>query len=186
MIYIKTDTHIYIHFFTTLLSFWLKFLKIFSKTQLFNYTYLIFGIAYLQNWSNSFKDTFTIGELSLHWHYCPIAQPYLFCSVLGKNTAYSAGKHYTGLCGKRKVYAKHAPVFHNYSSCLSKGQTVQRRCRSNALFSNWHLTLYFCNYALSIWYIFIWHVHKKIRRHFCELPIFCCLETFWERRLKQT
>lgn len=99
----------------------------------------------------------------------------LFCQVLGTNSAYLAGKHYTGLCGKSKVHAKHSPVFHNYSSCLSKGQTVHRRCRSNALSSNWHLTLYFSSYALSIWYIFIWHVHKKIKRHCCEPPIFCCL-----------
>lgn len=30
------------------------------------------------------------------------------------------------------------------------------------LSSNWHLPLYFSNYAISIWYIFIWRAHKKI------------------------
>lgn len=104
----------------------------------------------------------------------------------------TAGKQ-KNLCGRRKAYAKHPPFFHNYSCYLSKGQTVHKRFKSNSFLSNWHLPLYFSNYAISTWYIFIWHAHKRIpflcrnKNAFCVTQTFCWLKsTLIERKLSQS
>lgn len=152
-----------------------KFLKVSPKTKqnkkptnCSNESWcLTFGVDYLINWRNWINDTLAIVNLYLKW--CPHskAQLLLYYLILGPSTLISDFAH--ALLENRRIYAVGGKYmqsilhfFHNYSCYLSKGQTVHKRFKSNSFFSNWHLPLYFSNYAISTWYIFIWHAHKKV------------------------
>lgn len=166
-------------------------LKSFPKNNRSIITF-IFGRGYLTDWGNCLDDTSTIDELNLKWHYHPIDQLYISYLVLRTNTAYSAGIHYSGLCGRAKYMQSILQFFIITVAAYPKGK-LSTKDSHQILSLPTDIYLYILATILFPYDTFLYDMHTRkyhfytaIKICFCEPPTFCWLGSISpERRLNQ-